>query len=269
DLGRRGLPFLPEPSAVPAADLLICESTYGGRLHETLDRMAEKLAAIMRSTAARGGKVLIPAFSLGRTQLVVYFIQRWMSEGLLPRLPIFIDSPLAAQIAAVYDRYGTSLQVGSTASFPEVHYLQNRDEAQSVSMRPQPCVIVASGGMCEGGRIMHHLRHHIDDPRSAIVLVSYQAPHTIGRQLLERRPSIRFHGKKWNKWAEVVELNGFSGHADRDDFIALLGPVAKHTGRVRLVHGEPEQAEALAQTLRSHGFRDVCVAFRQECVSVA
>jgi metallo-beta-lactamase family protein len=269
DLGRRGLPFLAEPSLVPAADLVICESTYGGRVHDPLERMAAKLADVVRETANRGGKVLIPAFSLGRTQLVVHFLQRWMHEGLLPKLPLWVDSPLGARIAEVYGRHASSLRAVNGPEMPPARYLLDRDEARSISRGQEPCVIVASGGMCEGGRILQHLREHIDDPRCTVVLVSYQAPSSVGHQLLEKRPTIRFHGRNWNKWASVVELNGFSGHADRDDFVALLGDAAGETGRVRLVHGEPAQSEALAGTLRDRGFRDVAAAHREECVSVA
>jgi metallo-beta-lactamase family protein len=138
-----------------------------------------------------------------------------------------------------------------------------------VTSRPEPCIIVASGGMCDGGRILHHLKHHVDDPRSTVVLVSYQAPHSVGARLLEPRPTVRFHGRTWNKWVDVVSLNGFSGHADQDDFEALLGPAAGMTGRVRLVHGEPEQSEALAARLRRLGFADVEVPQRNEAVKVA
>jgi metallo-beta-lactamase family protein len=269
DLGRRGLPFLSEPSPVPAADLVICESTYGGRLHDPLPDTAAKLARVMRETAERGGKVLIPAFSLGRTQLVVHFLQRWMHEGLLPVLPLYVDSPLGARIAEVYGRHAASLRVVNGPEVAPARYLHDREEALRVSTGREPCVLVASGGMCEGGRIIQHLKHHVDDPRCTIVLVSYQAPHSVGHQLLERRPTVRFHGRTWNKWAAVVELNGFSGHADRDDFVALLGDAAGTTGRVRLVHGEPAQSEALAVTLRASGFREVAPAHPEECVSVA
>jgi metallo-beta-lactamase family protein len=257
DLGRRGLPFLPEPSPVPAADLVICESTYGGRIHDPLESTAAKFAGVVKDAVARGGKVLIPAFSLGRTQLVVHFIQRWMHEGLFPMVPLWVDSPLGGRIAEVYGRHASSLRA------------VNGPEMPPVRMGRDSCVIVASGGMCEGGRIIQHLKHHLDDPRCTVVLVSYQAPHSLGHQLLEKRPTVRFHGRTWNKWASVVELNGFSGHADRDDFEALLGGAAAETGRVRLVHGEPAQSEALAGTLRERGFREVAAARREERVSVA
>jgi metallo-beta-lactamase family protein len=150
-----------------------------------------------------------------------------------------------------------------------VQIVHTQEENWELFTRPEPYIVVASGGMCDGGRIMSYLRHFLDDPRTSIVLVSYQAPQSLGAKLLERRPTVRFHGRKWNKWADVVELNGFSGHADRNDFLALLGPAAAETGRVRLVHGELVQSEALATSLREYGFRDVGVPALQETVAVA
>ena len=126
-----------------------------------------------------------------------------------------------------------------------------------MSHRRGPCVLIAAGGMCEGGRILHHLKHHIDDPRCAVVLVSYQAPHTPGRRLLERGPTVRLHGRTWNKWAEVVELPGFSGHAGHDDLVAMLAPLAGPARKVCLVHGEVEGAHTLARDLCQRGFPDV------------
>jgi metallo-beta-lactamase family protein len=269
DLGRRGVPFLRPPSPVPAADLIISESTYGGRKHDSLEVMAAKMGQVVRNTVARGGKVLIPAFSLGRTQVVLYYVQRWMRDGVLPRLPIYVDSPLATEISVVYQRYADALEPHTQVGLPPVHYFESAEEAQQTSLQPEPCILIASGGMCEGGRIIQHLRLHLDDPRTSIVLVSYQAPHTPGAQLLELRPTVRFHGRSWNKWAEVMSINGFSGHADHDDFLALLGPALGETGKIRLVHGEPPQAEALADGLRGLGFRDVAVPHREEHVRVA
>jgi metallo-beta-lactamase family protein len=269
DLGRRGIPFLRSPAPVPAADLILCESTYGGRRHDTLDTMAAKMSKVVRGVLERGGKVLIPAFSLGRTQVVLHFLQRWMRDGILPRLPIYVDSPLAADIAAVYQRYSDAFEHLPAVGLPSVHYFRSPEEAREVSMLPEPCVLVASGGMCEGGRILPHLRLHLDDPRYSIVLVSYQAPQSLGGQLLQLRPTVRFHGRTWNKWAEVVSISGFSGHADHDDFLALLGPALGETGKICLVHGEPPQAEALAAGLRKMGFADVAVPRREEHVKVA
>jgi metallo-beta-lactamase family protein len=266
DLGRRGLPYLRDPSSVPPADLIICESTYGGRTHDSAEVMAEKMADIVRRTVAREGKVLIPAFSLGRTQLVVHYLRAWMKEGILPRLPIFIDSPLASDISLIYESYPQAFQVPEEG--PPASFVHSPEEGRGRSLQRDPCVIVASGGMCEGGRILQHLRWHIDDPRSSVVLVSYQAPTSVGARLLELQPTVRFHGRNWNKWIEVAELKGFSGHADQNDFLALLGPAAGQTGRVRLVHGEPDQADALAERLRGVGFPDVGVPDFRETVRI-
>jgi metallo-beta-lactamase family protein len=269
DLGRRGLPFLHQPQPVPPGDLIISESTYGGRRHDTLEGMAAKMSDLVRRTAARGGKVLIPAFSLGRTQIVAHFLQVWMRDGLLPRMPIYIDSPLAIDIGEVYRRYAATDLVAPPPEEPEVEYVMSPEEADYLTTRPEPAIFVASGGMCEGGRIVHHLRRHIDDPRATIILVSYQAPNTVGRQLLELRPTVRFHGRNWNKWAEVAEINGFSGHADHDDFLALLAPAAEEAQHVRLVHGEPQASEALAKALRERGVRDVAAPHRGDGVALA
>jgi metallo-beta-lactamase family protein len=269
DLGRRGLPFVHEPTPVPAADLILSESTYGGRLHDSHQTMARKMADVVHRTVTRGGRVLIPAFSLGRTQVVLHYLRRWMRDGVLPTLPLIVDSPLAGPIAAVYDKFPDLLPTADGAEGPAPYYVADYEEHRILSRQAGPSIVIASGGMCQGGRILGHLKHHLDDPRDSVVLVSYQAPQTVGAQLLERRPTVRFHGRSWNKWAEVVQITGFSGHADHNDFLALLGPAMAQTGRVRLIHGEREQAEALAVALRAHGFADVAVPQRTETVSVS
>jgi metallo-beta-lactamase family protein len=192
-----------------------------------------------------------------------------MRDGLLPRLPIYVDSPLAANIAEVYRRHADYFPAAQQFDDPPVHYVASSEEGLLYSTQPEPCVVVASGGMCEGGRILQHLRQHIDDPRSTVVLVSYQAPGSLGSRLLEMRPTVRFAGRNWNKWIDVVQMNGFSGHADQNDFAALVGPQAGATRHVRLVHGEPPQAASLAASLRQQGFADVAVPQREEMVAVA
>lgn len=258
DIGRRGLPYLHEAAPVPAADLIVCESTYGGRRHESAASMAKRLAAVVERSSSEGGVVLIPAFSLGRTQLAVHYLSRWMSEGVIPQLPLFVDSPLAADVADVYRRYPEGFLERPTGDI-RATYVRSAAESDELEERREPCIIVASGGMCEGGRILKHLRRHIDDPRATLVLISYQAPDSLGRRLLDKTPTVRFHGRNWNKWIEVVELNGFSGHADHDDLLAYLTPLAERTGKVRLVHGEPKASWALAEALDDAGFPDVDV----------
>ena len=266
DLGRRGVPYVAEPSQVPAADLIICEGTYGGKTHDSLAAMSAKMSAVVTSTLERGGKILIPAFSLGRTHLVLSYLRLWMSEGLLPRIPIYVDSPLAHKIDQVFLKYKDHL-------LPEIkeiqcEWLESEDDARHKSTQREQCIIVASGGMCEGGRIVQHLKHHIDDPRSTVVLVSYQAPDSIGAQLLSPVPTVRFHGKKWNKWIDVAEVRGFSGHADTNDFEWLLRGAVAGTSRVRLVHGEPGSLYALEKQLRQMGFPDVRAPNRMETVAL-
>ncbi len=266
DLGRRGIPYLPDPSPVPAADLIICESTYGGKRHDTLEGMAAKMAKIVSATIERGGKVLIPAFSLGRTQLVLHYLRTWMAQGVVPTLPLYVDSPLAQLIDTVYEKHRHLVQ--PTRSEISCRWLETEEEAWECTSQRAPCIIVASGGMCEGGRIVRHLTEHIDDPRSTIVLVSYQAPDSVGAQMLSSRPTVKMQGQNWNKWIEVAEINGFSGHADKDDMEVLLRDAVDKTGKVRLVHGEIPQMAAMTAQLREMGFADVAAPRRNETVFV-
>jgi metallo-beta-lactamase family protein len=269
DLGRRGAAFANDPAPVPAADLLICESTYGGRVLESLTATRAQLEEVVRRTIERGGKVLIPAFSLGRTQALIYYLQEGMKRGRIPVALVFVDSPLASDIAEVYRRHAEDFRedVGLLGG-PQVSYLRSVDDSKELSARRQPCVILAPGGMCQGGRIVRHLKENIDDPRCSIVLVSYQAPGTLGRKLLEPRARIWIHGRDWNWWADVVEFPGFSGHPDQTEVLASLGPMAGRIRKTRLVHGEIEQAEQLAQVLRLKGYSDVGVPQYGETVTL-
>ena len=268
DLGRRNMPVLKGASEIPAADILVCESTYGNRTHVDLPHTIDKLFNVVKDTVARGGKVLIPAFSLGRTQLIVHILQQGLRAGRFPNVPIFVDSPLAADIADVYKAHPNSLADDVAVEVREGHgilggdgveYVREFEESMWLTTRPGPCIIIASSGMCDAGRIIGHLKQNVDDPRCTVALVSYQAQGTTGRRLLEPKPTVRFQGREWNKWIEVVHLDGFSGHADKADFIAYLSPLVGKVKKVRLIHGEREQAEALAATLRELGFPDVSV----------
>jgi metallo-beta-lactamase family protein len=268
DMGRRGMPILKPTGEIPPADVLVCESTYGNRLHRSFPETVEKLYAVIRETVERGGKVLIPAFSLGRTQLIIHVLQLGLRDRKLPEIPIYVDSPLASEVAEVYRAHPNSLAPEIAQALREGHgllggdgvtYVRDFEHSTQLATRPESCVLIAASGMCDAGRIQHHLKILVDDPRCSIVLVSYQAQGTVGRKLLEPKPTVRFQGRDWNKWIDVVHLDGFSGHADRDDFLAYLKPLAGRVGKVRLIHGEREQAEALAQTLRDVGFADVAV----------
>jgi metallo-beta-lactamase family protein len=268
DLGRRALPLLRRTAAIPPADVLVCESTYGDRVHEPIDETARRLFETINRTIERGGKVLIPAFSLGRTQLVIDFIHKGILTNRIPRIPIYVDSPLAADISGVYESHPQCLDDEGRQMLADgvgilggdiVTYIRDFEDSIRISRRPDPCIVIAASGMCDAGRILHHLKEHVDDPRCTVILVSYQAYGTTGRRLLEKSPTVKFLGKDWNKWAEIVHLDGFSSHADRSDFMAYLSPLAGQVHKIRLIHGEREQAEALATGLRELGFNDVGV----------
>jgi metallo-beta-lactamase family protein len=279
DLGRRDLPLHGPPAAIPPADLLLCESTYGGRSHDPVPQTTARLAEIIRKTIARSGRVLIPAFSLGRTQLVVFALQTAMDRGEIPQVDIFVDSPLAAEITSVYRRHPLSprsmtggkmnTEAETFLGGKHVHYIRDRDESLALAERATPYIVVAASGMCDAGRILHHLKRSVDDPRASVILVSYQAPNTVGNRLMERGPTIQIGRRSFNKWADVHYLNGFSGHADHADFLALLAPLAGQVKKVRLVHGESESATALADGLRGLGFADVAIPGRGETETLA
>ncbi len=277
DLGRPRLPILRDPSPVPPADLLISECTYGGQTHEPVEETAERLGEVVRRTAARGGKVVIPAFSVGRTQTVVYFLHRLMNAGRLPDLPVFVDSPMAVRATEVFRAHPECFNEGTRRFLEEdpdlfgekrIHYVEKVHESIALNGRPEPCVIISASGMCEAGRVLHHLKHNIEDPRSTILLAGFQAADTLGRRLAEGRPEVRILGRTFPVKAEVVTLNGLSSHADHGDLLRSLGPLAATTRRVRLVHGEPDRATALAAGLWASGFEDVEVPDYGDTVTV-
>lgn len=257
DMGRRALDVLPPPAPVPPADVVLAECTYGGRTHPPLAATLAALAEVAERVFHRRGKLLVPAFGLGRTQLVVHHLLDLMRDGRAPRMPVYVDSPLATAVADVYHRHPEAFRVDLPGDQDHVRYVGSFDESLHLRRQPGPCAIIAGGGMCEGGRIVHHLEQHLHDPDSAVVLVSFQAPRTLGRQLLDRTPTVHFLQRNWPVLAEVVHLEGFSGHADHEDLLGQLAPLATTRSRIRLVHGEPSAAEALAADLRSHGVADV------------
>jgi metallo-beta-lactamase family protein len=277
DLGRAGLPILRDPSPVPPAGLLLSESTYGGHTHEPVEETAECLGEVVRRTAGRGGKLIIPAFSVGRTQTVVYFLHQLIQAGRLPDVPVFVDSPMAARATEVFRAHPECFDEEALALFrahpdlfgeQHVRYVERVDESIALNDRPGPCVIISASGMCEAGRVLHHLKHHIGEPQSTVLIVGYQAEGTLGRRLVERQPEVRILGRTLEVKAEVVVLNGLSSHADHGELLRSLGPLAGTARHVRLVHGEPERAEALAAGLRAEGFADVAVPERGDCVTV-
>jgi metallo-beta-lactamase family protein len=278
DLGRHNMPLLPPPVPIPPADVVICESTYGGKRHEPFARMLEAMRVLVRQTIDRGGKVLIPAFSLGRTQIVVHCLQQLWLKRWLPEVPIFVDSPLAGRITEVFRQHPDYLTAEAAKELDEpvnftagplLHYVHTVEESKALNARKEPCIIVASSGMGEGGRILHHLTHHIDDPRCTVILVSYQPRDTLGWRLLENKPTVRILGRDWNKWADVVILRGFSSHADHGGIVDAMAPLVGQAGKICLVHGDLESAQALATDLEKHGFDEVTIPEPGQTISIS
>ncbi|MBY0526314.1 MAG: MBL fold metallo-hydrolase [Gemmataceae bacterium] len=278
DLGRPGLPILRDPAPVPPADLLVSECTYGGEVHEPVEETAERLADVVRRTVARGGRLIVPAFSVGRTQTVIYFLHQLRNAGRMPDVPVFVDSPMAVRATEVFrahpecfNEVTERLLIEQPDLFGEqwVHYVEKVHESIALNHRPGPCIIIAASGMCEAGRVLYHLARSVENARSAVLLAGYQVADTLGRRLVERRSEVRILGRSLALKAEVVALNGLSSHADHNGLLRALQPASGPMPRVRLVHGELERAEALAAGLRSVGLVDVAIPERGESVEVS
>lgn len=266
DIGRSGLPIIRDPDPPAGGDVVIMESTYGNRDHPALEDAQARLAEIVSATAKRGGKLLIPAFAVGRTQELVYDLHALARAGRIPEIPIFIDSPLAIDATSIFelhpDIFDTSEHLVQEAAelfrFELVRYTRDASESKALNAQRGPMVIIAASGMAESGRILHHLANGADDPRNAILIVGFMAEHTLGRRILERAPVIKVFGDELPLRASVEVLNGYSAHADRRDLRAWLQQVrerGKAPEQVFLVHGEREAQDALGEQLREDGFR--------------
>lgn len=277
DLGRKGLPILREPSEVPEAELLISESTYGGRAHDGVEMLANDLLQVVERTINRGGKLLIPAFSLGRTQTIVYFLHQLIHDGRLKPLTIYVDSPLAAAASTVFrlhpecfDEETALLLQDDPDIFGEnlVRYVRTVEESKNINHMSEPCIIIAGSGMCEAGRIQHHLKNNIENPKNTVLIIGFQAPETLGRRIVEKRPEVRIHDRMVKLNAEVKVLNGFSSHADMNELDVFLKPLAGQVKNVRLVHGDPDQATPMVARLKGYGFGDVAYPDRGDKVTM-
>jgi len=265
DLGRARMPILRDPTPPPPCDALIIESTYGDRLHEE-DRDANKLRVeqLVAHAVAHRSKIIVPAFAVGRTQDIVMRIKELVNEGHVEPLPIFIDSPLAAKATEIFrshpelydeETYRTFMREGDPFGARYIHYVESVQESIKLNTMQGPCVIIASSGMCEGGRVVHHLKHAIEDPANIIVIVGFQADHTLGRKLVEGWETVPIFGVPTPRRAQVVRINGLSAHADRRDLLAYLRAINPAPAVVFVVHGEERQAFSLAAAIRAEHSR--------------
>jgi len=267
DLGRFDVPILRDPTCpMPEVDYLITECTYANRRHDNPTDMKGRLARIVKETRDAGGKVIIPAFSVGRTQTVVYYLCRAIAEGLLEPLDIFVDSPLSVNATEVFKQHPECydadardfwLEQGDIFGRGLVRYVTDVAESKSLNHIDKPCVIIASAGMCEAGRILHHLKNNVEDEANTVVIVGFMARHTLGRRIVERREEIRIFGRMYPLLCRVEILNGFSAHADADELARCLAPLARKLKGAFIVHGEGEQPVAMAAIMEKAGCKNV------------
>uniref|UniRef100_A0A832HYR0 MBL fold metallo-hydrolase n=1 Tax=Eiseniibacteriota bacterium TaxID=2212470 RepID=A0A832HYR0_UNCEI len=269
DLGRPGRRILRDPETHPGVDALVLESTYGDRRHPDAADTERALAEIAGRTLARGGRLLVPAFAVGRTQELVATLHDLMERNAVPGVPIFVDSPMAREATAVFRRHPECFDRetrdlfergdGAPFGFHRLRYVGSAEESKALNDRREPCIIVAASGMCEGGRILHHLQHGLGNPRNTVLFVGYQGDGTLGRRLRDGAETVNIFGEPVRRAAEIAALDGFSAHADRDELQAWVGRLDPAPRRVFLVHGEPGPAEALAAALRAAGTPEVHV----------
>jgi metallo-beta-lactamase family protein len=271
DLGRPGLPIIRDPEPLPAADYLIMESTYGDRVHEPIESAAGELADVVNRTYQRGGKIIVPAFAVGRTQQLVIMLHQLIIDQKIPTFPIFVDSPLALNVTEVFRNHPELFDAeakalltghGDPFGFNLLTYVRDVNQSKALNDLRGPFMIISASGMCEAGRILHHLKNNVGDPRNTILLTGYLAENTLGRKIEEQWNEVPIFGEPMRLRAEVKQLPALSGHADREEMLAWIKPIAGGLKKVFLVHGEAEQQTAFAQALRSRYGLEVVVPER-------
>lgn len=262
DLGRKNRPILRDPERPPGFDVLITESTYGGRLHDPMDKVADELARAVIEAADQGGKVIVPSFAVGRAQELVYWLSHLQEAKRIPVLPIYIDSPLTVDVTDIYRLHIECLdpevrqvieQGGGPFGFRNLIYIRDAEQSKALQREAGPMVIISASGMAESGRILHHLRNNIADPRNRILIVGYQAHGTLGRRLVEKTPEVRILGEQYPVRARVQVLNALSAHADQGELLAWIDHPSDRDKQIFIVHGDADQSEALAGRLKTVG----------------
>lgn len=275
DVGQKGAPILRDPEVPAGGHVLLLESTYGDRRHKPREALDDDLGEVVARTYKRGGKVIIPSFALERAQEVIFALKRLRNAGRLPPMPVYVDSPLTVRITDIFRLHPDCYDAGarkllshgdSPFDFPELNYVEAVEDSKRVTGSEGPAIIISAGGMCEYGRILHHLRATIGSRENTIVIVGFQAQHTLGRRLVEGRSRVRIFGVEHERRAEVVVLDGFSAHADQQGLLEFADK-ARESGPLRnifLVHGEPASQQTLHDLLEGRGFPDVRVPKRGE-----
>jgi metallo-beta-lactamase family protein len=268
DIGRNDLPLLRDPVLPEDVDYLIMECTYGDRSHEPPAQAYEELQDVIKQTVARGGKVIIPSFAVGRTQTLVYYLHRMIDAGEIPRLPVFVDSPLAINVTDIFRQHSECFDKetlafmrkdphGRALGFDLLQYTRSVEESKAINEIDKPIIIISASGMAETGRILHHLRNNIHDPRNTVLITSWMAPHTLGRRLVEGMKSVKIFGEEHKIKAQVISINGLSAHAGQNFLMEYATNLRGRVKRIFLVHGEEEPAAALTELLTEAGMGPV------------
>ena len=271
DLGRPGQPIIRDPRVVQEADILLIESTYGTREHEPVAELEDKLESVINKTYQRNGKVIVPAFAIGRTQELVYYLHKLAERrDIPPDLKIFVDSPLAIDATGIYrlhpEAYDSELEAfmlevrgNDPFGFDMVRYTRSVEQSKELNFLREPAVIISASGMAEAGRILHHLKNNVEDGRNTVLIVGWQAPHTLGRRLVEKRDIVKIFGEEYHLNARVETINGFSAHADRSELLDWVGHFQKRPRQTFIVHGDEDVSLIFADTLRGVGLENVSV----------
>jgi metallo-beta-lactamase family protein len=260
DIGRFQLPLLRDPILPTHADYMIMECTYGDKKHDKPELAFIEFRAVVKRTVERGGKVIVPAFAVGRTQELVYDLNQMMHNGDVPRVPVYVDSPLAVNATDVFKRHlecfdNETAKFVAEARHPALDfkmltYTRSVDESKALNERTDPMIIISASGMAESGRILHHIKNNIEDPKNTICIVSWQAPHTLGRRLADREEEVRIYGETYKRICDIATIGGLSGHAGQDLLVKYATGVKGSVKRIFLVHGEEKQAMMLKGLLR-------------------
>lgn len=275
DLGRKGLPILRDPETLPPVDYLVMESTYGDRLHDPIESAMDKLADIINRTVRHGGKIIVPAFAIERTQELVYFIHLLRDQNRIPSIPVFVDSPMATNATSIFrvhqECYDQETRQAflehheNPFGFNELHYIVSEEESKKLNQLKGPAIIISSSGMCEAGRILHHLKNNIEDWRNTILIVGFMAEHTLGRKIQERQKEVRIFGDYYRLNARVETLHAFSAHADYQEMLEFVSRLDyRRLKQIFLVHGEPPAQKNLKRLLEEKGYRTTIVKYGEE-----
>ena len=277
DLGRRNMAILRDPEIPEPPDVLLVESTYGDRAHSPMAGMEGQLAEVVDRAVRRKGKILVPSFSLERTQEFVYALHRLTLSGAIPKIPIYVDSPLSIRITEVFKLHPECFdeeisaflsQNGDPFGFENLRYISNAEDSKALNGQEGPMMIIAASGMCEAGRILHHLRNAVEDERNLVLIIGFQAEHTLGRRIAERQSVVKIFGVERALEAEVVVMDAFSAHADRDDLLDFVTRCRGNLKQTFVIHGEESQSLALTKRLTEMGIPDVRVPMLGEFIRI-